>query len=134
MEATATKVESRPVRPRLGLVCITHSDAVRYKTVTRKRLLQFDAPEQKRRLRELYAANLARLHAALAFCTGRGLSLYRMTSGLFPFADDDAGSDVLEEFAGELARTGERATGLGIRLVLHPDYFVVLSSDSPQTV
>jgi UV DNA damage endonuclease len=131
MEATA-KVESRP--PRLGLVCITHSDAVRYKTVTRKRLLQFDAPERKRMLRVLYAANLARLNAALDFCVGRGLSLYRMTSGLFPFADDEAGSDVLEEFSEDVARTGERATQLGIRLVLHPDQFVVLSSDSPQTI
>jgi UV DNA damage endonuclease len=102
--------------------------------VTRKRLQQFDAPEQKRVLRELYAANLARLNAALDFCVGRGLSLYRMTSGLFPFADDAAGADVLEEFAEEVGKTGERATSLGIRLVLHPDQFVVLSSDSPQTV
>ena len=120
--------------PRLGLVCITHSDEVRYRTVTRKRLLQFDAGEQKRRLRDLYAANLARLNGALDFCSARGLRLYRMTSSLFPFADDEAGSDVLEEFAGELKRTGGRAAELGIRLVLHPDQFVVLSSDSPATV
>jgi UV DNA damage endonuclease len=120
--------------PRLGLVCITHSDEVRYKTVTRKRLLQFEAGEQKRVLRELYAANLARLNAALDFCAARGLGLYRMTSNLFPFADDAAGSDVLEEFAGGLRGTGARAAELGIRLVLHPDQFVVLSSDSPQTV
>jgi UV DNA damage endonuclease len=120
--------------PRLGLVCITQSDEVRYKTVTRKRLLQFDAEEQKRVLRELYAANLARLGGALDFCAARGLRLYRMTSALFPFADDEAGSDVLEEFAGELKRAGARAAGLGLRLVLHPDQFVVLSSDSPQTV
>lgn len=120
--------------PRLGLVCITHSDEVRYKTVTRKRLLQLDPEEQKRKLRDLYAANLARLNGALDFCAGRGLRLYRMTSALFPFADDEAGSDVLEEFAGELKMTGARAAELGIRLVLHPDQFVVLSSDSPQTV
>jgi UV DNA damage endonuclease len=120
--------------PRLGLVCITHSDEVRYKTVTRKRLLQFDGAEQKRMLRELYTANLVRLNRALDFCARRGLSLYRMTSALFPFADDEAGSDVLEEFAEELRRTGARAEGLRIRLVLHPDQFVVLSSDSPQTV
>src|SRR3954469_3973136 len=42
MEAV-TKIETRSQTPRLGLVCITHTDAVRYKTVTRKRLLQFDA-------------------------------------------------------------------------------------------
>jgi UV DNA damage endonuclease len=120
--------------PRLGLVCITHSDEVRYRTVTRKRLLQFDAGEQQRMLRDIYAANLARLNGALDFCAARGLSLYRMTSNLFPFADDEAGSDVLEEFAEELKRTGGRAGELGIRLVLHPDQFVVLSSDSPQVI
>jgi len=120
--------------PRLGLVCITHSDEVRYRTVTRTRLLQFPEEEQKRRLRELYAANLARLNGALDFCNARGLRLYRMTSNLFPFADDEAGSGVLGEFAEELKRTGARAEEMGIRLVLHPDQFVVLSSDSPATV
>lgn len=129
-----TPETEKTTTPRLGLVCITTSDEVRYKTVTRKRLLQFDAEEQRRRLRDLYAANLARLNGALDFCVARGLSLYRMTSSLFPFADDEAGSDVLEEFADELKRTGARAAELCIRLVLHPDQFVVLSSDSPATI
>ena len=120
--------------PQLGLVCITHSDAVRYRALTRKRLLQLGAGEQKRVLRELYADNLRRLNGAIDFCAARGWRLYRMTSGLFPFADDAAGEDVLEEFRAEIARTGRRATALGLRLVLHPDQFVVLSSDSPQTV
>jgi len=120
--------------PRLGLVCITHSDEVRYRALTRKRLLQLDAAAQSDALRALYRDNLARLNRALDFCRARGLSLYRMTSGLFPFADDPAGEDVLQEFSEEVAGTGRRATALGIRLVLHPDQFVVLNSDSPQTV
>jgi UV DNA damage endonuclease len=120
--------------PRLGLVCITHSDEVRYRALTRKRLLQFGADEQRRMLRELYAENLARLGRALDFCDARGLRLYRMTSGLFPFADDAAGSDVLEEFREDAAAVGRRATALGLRLVLHPDQFVVISSDSPEVV
>lgn len=120
--------------PQLGLVCITHSDAVRYRALTRKRLLQLDAAEQKRVLRALYADNLARLNGALDFCSARRWRLYRMTSGLFPFADDAAGEDVLEEFREEIAQTGKRATELGIRLVLHPDQFVVLSSDSEATI
>lgn len=128
-----TKVEHE-AQPRLGLVCITHSDAVRYRALTRKRLSQFDAAEQKLKLRELYADNLARLNGAIDFCGARGWRLYRMTSALFPFADDAAGEDVLEEFRGALAKTGRRATAQGLRLVLHPDQFVVLSSDSPQTV
>jgi UV DNA damage endonuclease len=102
--------------------------------LTRKRLLQLEPAEQARVLRELYADNLARLDGALTFCLARGLRLYRMTSGLFPFADDAAGTDVLDEFADEAARIGERALALGIRLVLHPDQFVVLSSDTPQVI
>jgi UV DNA damage endonuclease len=57
-----------------------------------------------------------------------------MTSGLFRFADDSIGEDVLSALAADVARVGERATALGLRLVLHPDQFVVLNSDAPQVV
>ena len=120
--------------PQLGLVCITHSDAVRYRTTTRKRLLTFDTAEQRQILRELYAANLERLNRAIDFCEANDLRLYRITSGLFPFADDPVGEDVLEEFRDEARRTGELAGRLGLRMILHPDQFVVLSSDSPEVV
>jgi UV DNA damage endonuclease len=120
--------------PQLGLVCITHSDAVRYRTTTRKRLLTLDAAGQKQLLRELYAANLERLNRAIDFCEANDLRLYRITSGLFPFADDAAGENVLEEFREEARRAGERALRLGLRMLLHPDQFVVLSSDSPEVV
>lgn len=123
-----------PDQPQLGLVCITHSDAVRYRTTTRKRLLTFDAAEQKRILRELYAANLERLSRAIDFCAANDLRLYRITSGLFPFADDAMGEDVLAEFADEARRTGDRASRAGLRMIMHPDQFVVLSSDSPEVV
>ncbi len=82
----------------------------------------------------LYRDNLARLDGALTFCDARKLRLYRMTSGLFPFADDEAGEGVLDDLREDVARVGRRATALGVRLVLHPDQFVVLSSDSPQVV
>jgi UV DNA damage endonuclease len=127
-------MKSSETQPRLGLVCITTTDAVRYRSVTRKRLLQFEEEEQQRMLRELYEDNLARLNLALDFCSERGIQLYRMTSSLFPFADDAVGQTVLEEFRVPIAGTGRRAMKLGIRLVLHPDQFVVLNSDSPQVI
>ena len=40
----------------------------------------------------------------------------------------------MQPLAPALARTGRRATELGLRLVMHPDQFVVLSSDSPDVV
>ena len=120
--------------PQLGLVCITSSEAVRYRTMTRKRLLQLDAVEQKSALRRLYAENLSRLDAAIDYCLVNDIRLYRLTSSLFPFADDPLGEDVLEEFSEEVAAIGQRALDSRIRLVLHPDQFVVLSSDSPAVI
>jgi len=128
------KVETDVSTPNLGLVCITTSEAVRYRALTRKRLLQLGAEEQRETLRRLYADNLARLSAAIDFCLARGLRLYRMTSGLFPFADAPEGEPVLEELREQVAEVGRRALRLGIRLVLHPDQFVVLSSDSAEVV
>lgn len=121
-------------RPQLGLVCITASDAVRYRTMTRKRLLQLDVVEQKTALRRLYTDNLSRLDAAIDYCHAHDIRLYRLTSALFPFADDPLGEDVLEEFSESIAAKGQRALDSRIRLVLHPDQFVVLSSDSTQVV
>jgi UV DNA damage endonuclease len=121
-------------QPRLGLVCITVSDAVRYRTLTRKRLLQLSPEEQNRVLRELYRDNLSRLGRAVSFCHERCIRLYRITSALLPFADDPAGEPLLDEFAEVMRNIGRRADSLGVRLVLHPDQFVVLNSESPHVV
>jgi UV DNA damage endonuclease len=122
------------VEPKLGLVCITASQAVRFKTMTRKRFLQFNEVEQKEKLRSLYEENLKRLKLALDFCQTHDLKLYRVISGLFPFSDTPLGKEILEEFAPQLQQTGTRAQEAGIRLVLHPDQFVVLNSDNPQVI
>jgi UV DNA damage endonuclease len=120
--------------PHLGLVCITASDEVRYRTITRTRLFQFEEAEQQDRLRDLYAANVARLEAAVDFCIRHQIHLYRITSDLFPFADAPVGEPLLAEAAPELARLGQKATNAGIRLVMHPDQFVVISSETPRVV
>lgn len=128
------QVLSSQKQPELGLVCITASDAVRFRTVTRKRLLQLTEIEQEKVLRELYADNLKRLDKAIDFCNANNIKLYRMTSALFPFADTDLGETVLTSMSEEVRRVGDRAISLNIRLVLHPDQFVVLSSDKPDVV
>lgn len=120
--------------PELGLVCISASKTVRYKTITRKRLLQFDLTEQERLLRELYAENLRRLGVAIEFCSANNIRLYRLGSGTFPFSDDPMGAGVLDEFTEALSLVGEQANQLGVRLVLHPDQFVVLNSDRPEVI
>jgi len=120
--------------PALGLVCITLSDEVRYRTITRTRLRQFAEAEQQTILRELYTHNLARFHAALTFCQAHQLHLYRFPANLFPFADTPVGAAVLTELAPALQAAGQRASAAAIRIVVHPDQFVVLSSESPSVV
>ncbi|MEP0868784.1 UV DNA damage repair endonuclease UvsE [Trichocoleus desertorum AS-A10] len=120
--------------PKLGLVCITSTNQVRYRALTRKRLLQLELSEQERVLRALYADNLQRLNLAIDFCLEQGIRLYRLTSALFPFADEPIGEGILLEFQATLQATGDRAQAAGIRLVIHPDQFVVLSSDKPEVI
>ncbi|MBE9208300.1 UV DNA damage repair endonuclease UvsE [Nostoc sp. LEGE 06077] len=122
--------------PNLGLVCITVSQQVRFKTITRTRYLKLSLDERESILRELYQHNLRRLHDALSFCKQNQIRLYRMTSNLFPMNDleDQIGENILEEMSADLGKIGQRAVALGIRMVLHPDQFVVLSSDSPEIV
>ena len=120
--------------PNLGLVCITASKDVRYRTVTRKRLLEHSLDAQRTLLDDLYRDNIQILDNALRFCEAEGIRLYRLPSSIFPFADEAIGREVLAPFAATLARSGRRALERGIRLVMHPDQFVVLNSDSEGVV
>lgn len=122
------------MQPHLGLVCITTSKDVRYRTVTRKRLLEQSDAGQRKLLDDIYRDNLQTLDRALSYCQANRIRLYRMPSSLFPFFDDDIGREVMQPLAPAMARTGTRAKELGIRLVMHPDQFVVMSSDSPDVV
>jgi len=128
------KAQTQCVKNNLGLVCITHSEEVRYKTTTRKNLLSLDEAAQKEKLRFIYTENIARLRKAVAFCLANKINLYRMTSALFPFSDEAMGAEILQEFTDELAEIGTNASDKNLRLVLHPDQFVVLSSDSETVV
>src|SRR5450830_1164594 len=123
-----------PMPPHLGLVCITVSNDVRYRTITRKRLLEHSFESQQKLLDELYRSNIQVLDRALRSCAEENIALYRLPSSIFPFADEPIGRDLLATFAQTLARTGARALERGIRLVMHPDQFVVLSSDSAGVV
>jgi UV DNA damage endonuclease len=121
-------------QPELGLVCITNSPSVRFKTLTRTRFLQMNEAERVGKLRSLYLENLNRLNAAIDFCIDHQISLYRLISNLFPFSDTPLGAAVLKEFTTSLRQAGDRAQTEHLRLVLHPDQFVVLNSDNPQVI
>lgn len=118
--------------PKLGLVCMTTTDEVRFRTVTRTSLHKHDEAGQRRLLLELYRDNARRLGQGFRFCKREGIPLFRMSSDLFPFADTSLGEEVLDGLRDELAELGTVAADL--RLVMHPDQYVVLSSDAPGVV
>jgi UV DNA damage endonuclease len=122
------------MRPRLGLVCITSSEECRFRSVTRARVQAMTPEQQRLALLQLYWDNLQRLHWVLTFCHRKAIRLYRATSALFPLSDEPVGAAALESLAANLSSVGRRAERLGIRVVLHPDQFVVLNSGSPKVV
>jgi UV DNA damage endonuclease len=122
--------------PALGLVCITASERIRFRTITRTNYLKLNLEARAQKLTELYGANISKLLEALDFCRTNGIRLYRMSSQLFPMSDleDGIGEVVLAGFAARLAEVGTFAAQHGIRVVVHPEQFVVLSSDSQSVV
>jgi UV DNA damage endonuclease len=120
--------------PQLGLVCITASKEVRYRTITRKRLLEAAPATQRKLLDEIYRDNIQTFDGAIRFCEREGISLYRVPSSIFPFLDEDIGRECIAPLSGALAKSGARAREKNIRLVMHPDQFVVLTSDSEDVV
>lgn len=121
--------------PAFGLVCLTAGPEIRFRTVTLSRYRLLTPAEREAKLRDLYTDNIARLHAAAGYCAARGIRLYRMSSSLFPMLDlkgDDTGEAVLGSLAAELRAAGDAFRAAGIRVLMHPEQFIVLNSDRPE--
>jgi UV DNA damage endonuclease len=81
------------------------------------------------RLRELIEANLGALDQCLDYAAGLGFSLFRMNSGLIPFASHPVNRLPWPRlYAGELGALGRKARRLGLRLSMHPGQYTVLNS------
>src|SRR3954447_13208904 len=85
------------ISPKLGLVCITNSDAVRFRTITRTRYLSLPEEARAGTLEALYRENFSRLMGALTFCIDNKIKLYRLSSANFPMSDlaGDATGDLI---------------------------------------
>lgn len=119
--------------PELGLVCLSSDEQCRFRTITRTRYLSLSGQERDVALHSIYWDNIQRLHWTLGYCARRNIRLYRATSSLFPMSDEPAGEATLRLMSAALSGIGRRAKKLGIRVVLHPDQFVVLNSENPNT-
>lgn len=123
-----------PGLPKLGMVCLSSDQQCSFRSITRQQFLKLDPDEQAGRLLGIYWENTQRLHWTLGYCARRKIALYRATSGLYPMSDEPLGRGVLTNLPATLSSVGRRAERLGIRMLLHPDQFVVLNSETPATV
>jgi UV DNA damage endonuclease len=121
-----------PAKPNFGLVCITFNDTIRYRTITKTHYLKFNEAERRRKLGGLYCDNLHKLFQALEYCFANDIRLYRMTANLFPLSDweDGIGRQVLTEMMPLMTGFAARAEALNVRVIVHPEQYVVLSSES----
>lgn len=121
--------------PKYGLVCLTVGPELRFRTVTLSRYRALNPAEREDKLLSLYRENIRILTSAAGFCASRGIRLYRMSSSLFPMLDlkgDDTGEAVLQSLSVELQAAGEAFQTAGIRVLMHPEQFIVLNSDRPE--
>ncbi len=114
---------------RLGYVAMSLSiDA----STSRTCRLRNATPE---RLAELIGANLADLKRVLDFNVDRGVSHYRISSHLIPFASHPVNDRPWwDEFAAPLAEVADVIARSGMRVSVHPGQFTVLNSPNPKTV
>lgn len=128
-------VHLAPPELALGLVCMTVGPELRFRTVTLSRYRALSPAEREAKLLDVYASNIQTLRGAADYCAARGIRLYRLSSSLFPMLDlvgDDTGAAVLDALAPQLLETGQALVGAGLRLLMHPEQFIVLNSDRPE--
>ena len=122
---------------RLGLCCKFAREPIHFRTTTASALLRLAPAARAGRLAEIGHANAAALAAAIHYCASHGIGAFRIGSDILPVhTHPQAGYDVRELPDGAALVAAFRACGrlahtCGIRLLFHPDQFIVLSSADP---
>ena len=125
---------------RFGLCCLFKEENISFRTTTCKALSALPRREQLVKLSALCRSNAENLRLAVETVHRLGIGAFRIMSPLFPrMTHADVGytlsqlphGDAIRELLGA---TRAFAKQHGIRLSLHPDQFVVLSSPHPTVV
>jgi len=133
--AHPVRMETRMLR--LGLCCKFAREPIRFRTTTAMALLRLTPPARAHRLADLCRANAAATEAAIRYCAGHGIGAFRVGSDVLPVhTHPKVHYDVRRLPDGGAIVAAFRACGRlarqeGIRLLFHPDQFIVLSSSDP---
>jgi len=125
---------------RLGLCCKFLDGPIRFREAAASAIGRLPRSEAESRLSAVCLSNAAALSDAIRYCRRAGFGGFRVSSRLLPLrTHPEAGYDPASlpgggRIVSSLRECGGLARRLGIRLTLHPDQFVVLSSTRAEVV
>jgi UV DNA damage endonuclease len=119
---------------RLGLCCKFADESISFRIATAAAVQRVSKSEQLQKLSQLCLHNVTNLEKAIERCSELQIGAFRILSQLFPLKTHPTVGYQLqvlpdaEEIAAILDRCKGIAERLNIRLLFHPDQFVVLNS------
>jgi UV DNA damage endonuclease len=123
---------------RWGLCCLFNNEPIRFRRTTASFLVKKHREEQLAYLSEICHHNAGSLMKALEFCRDHGIGDFRINSQILPLkTHPQCGYDLAELPESHVIRSDFEscrrfAQENNLRLTLHPDQFVLLSSENPQ--
>ncbi|MBA4019951.1 MAG: UV DNA damage repair endonuclease UvsE [Pirellula sp.] len=125
---------------RLGLCCQFAKEPIRFRTTTATSLQRMGVPERLQKLSDLCLSNARALRNAVQYCADQAIGSFRIASTILPVKTHSEVGYQLEELPAadeiiaQFRQSGETAKKHDVRLVFHPDQFVVLNSPRPEVV
>jgi len=123
---------------RLGLCCIFHEEPIKFRTTTAAYLSRIEKPYDH--LANIVGDNINALMQALVYCVTHDIGSFRINSQFLPLCSHPDWQYKIHELPNgdylmsELDKCREYRQKTGLRLVLHPDQFVVLNSPKEDVV
>jgi UV DNA damage endonuclease len=125
---------------RFGLCCLFKAEKITFRTTTARILAALPRQAQLAKISAICLANATSLLQAVQAVDRLGIGAFRVSSPLLPrMTHPEVGYDLedlvdMDAISALFAATKDFAAVRGIRLSLHPDQFVVLSSPRPEVV
>jgi UV DNA damage endonuclease len=125
---------------RLGLCCQFIKQPIRFRTSTATSLMRLPEAERRLKLSRICLSNAQSLLAALRFCIEHGIGCFRIDSQILPVKTHPTAGYSLSELPAADAIVAtfhfcRRIAGEhNLRVVFHPDQFVVLNSPREDVV
>ena len=126
--------------PRLGLCCTFAEQPIKFRTTTATHLATLPRAAALGKVAGIGRDNAAALEAAVRWCAANGVGGFRMNNAVLPMRTHPKAGylpALLPGGRGLIAAfraAGELAGELGVRLLFHPDQFVVLGSPRDEVV